>query len=678
MGSTKIAHSTYWLGQNWLKTMPHSDSPEYLMRLSSIRRSTGDFVKIVTGKDIPVKFSSGQQSYTDGQDVVVISAVTDPNDIDVSVGLALHEGSHVLLSQPLFQWLRNWHTSGSSVNMAMQAEATRLQHANPAVSLTKAQVDSLVHHTINLLEDRRIDSWMYERIGGYRPYYDSLYEFYLGREPYTSMRQSPTVRVPTIKNYEFWVILTLTGWNDDLTVLPDLDKIVKLADVANIRRFDKNDCYKTVPAIVQTALDIAEIIVRNSQSLNNPNQPQQNQQAQPSQGGRGEPEDTPWGELDNLDTGDAGDEQDADGDEDTASPAKKRGRPTKAEQDAKASKPLTDKQIEDAVEQLERFVDGQIEKKDLSQKKAAMLDLLERSGAKVVTTGNDGNVPRVDTVVYHNCTESVIKHHSFPFGGSHANDLSRNAVTAGLRLGAILANRIKVMQDEWQLKVTRQSHGRLDKRMISSLGFGNETVFAINQTIRHKPVFVHLTIDASSSMHNEERWGNALKLAVALAVAASKTRTMDVAISLRAGTYSGLSGEQSAVAVVYDSRKDDISKIKNAFGHLHTAGSTPEGLAFQAILNQLVLTNSDQRKFFINISDGEPAFNRYSGETAVNHTRQQVQAIRNSGVKVLSYFVGGHYGTDDFRKMYGRDAAIIDPNSIAQIASTLNKLFFQE
>ena len=46
---------------------------------------------------IPVVFSSGQDSYTDGTKVV-ISAKLDEKVFDSTVGLALHEGSHIALT----------------------------------------------------------------------------------------------------------------------------------------------------------------------------------------------------------------------------------------------------------------------------------------------------------------------------------------------------------------------------------------------------------------------------------------------------------------------------------------------------------------------------------------------------------------------------------------------------
>ena len=73
--------------------------------LASYRRAISNFVTIVTNRsDIPVTFQSNDNSYTDGKKVVIGSKVDEKN-FDPVVGLALHEGSHIKLSN--FDLLRN-------------------------------------------------------------------------------------------------------------------------------------------------------------------------------------------------------------------------------------------------------------------------------------------------------------------------------------------------------------------------------------------------------------------------------------------------------------------------------------------------------------------------------------------------------------------------------------------
>ena len=69
-----------------------------LYKLASSKRAISNFVNIVTNESISVKFKERGDSYTDGKSVVIGSRITEPKDFDVAVGLSLHEGSHIKLS----------------------------------------------------------------------------------------------------------------------------------------------------------------------------------------------------------------------------------------------------------------------------------------------------------------------------------------------------------------------------------------------------------------------------------------------------------------------------------------------------------------------------------------------------------------------------------------------------
>ena len=75
-----------------------------IVALAGYKRAIGNFVNIVTGKNIPVTFNNNDESFTDGKKVVIGSNLNEKN-FDVAVGLALHEGSHIKLSD--FNFLRN-------------------------------------------------------------------------------------------------------------------------------------------------------------------------------------------------------------------------------------------------------------------------------------------------------------------------------------------------------------------------------------------------------------------------------------------------------------------------------------------------------------------------------------------------------------------------------------------
>ena len=101
--SNKNNYSSFWLDNGWDNNSSIFDDEPVkkgvdLVALASYRRAVSNFVSIVTGmSDIKVTFKSNGDSYTDGKSVV-ISSKLDDKLFDSTVGLALHEGSHIKLS----------------------------------------------------------------------------------------------------------------------------------------------------------------------------------------------------------------------------------------------------------------------------------------------------------------------------------------------------------------------------------------------------------------------------------------------------------------------------------------------------------------------------------------------------------------------------------------------------
>ena len=63
-------------------------------------------------------------------------------------------------------------------------------------------------------------------------------------------------------------------------------------------------------------------------------------------------------------------------------------------------------------------------------------------------------------------------------GQSEWSRRSYNFVEEGLRLGSVLGRKLQVRGEESSLKYTRQNSGKIDKRLISELGFGNSDIFS--------------------------------------------------------------------------------------------------------------------------------------------------------------------------------------------------------
>ena len=105
-------------------------------------------------------------------------------------------------------------------------------------------------------------------------------------------------------------------------------------------------------------------------------------------------------------------------------------------------------------------------------------------------------------------------------------------ISDGIRLGTMLGKKLQIRNESNSLKYNRLRQGRIDKRMISSLGFGNEQVFQQVFIDQFNPAIVHISIDASGSMSGN-KWEKSQTSAIAIAKAASMVQNLDVVISYR-------------------------------------------------------------------------------------------------------------------------------------------------
>ena len=173
----KSYYSDFWLDKsmfepNRVSHYGESAHKSDLIKLASYKRAIGNFVNIVTGKSIPVKFSTGDQSYTDG-DTVVISSKLDDAEFDPIVGLALHEGSHIKLTD--FSLLKKYFGNSAVTPTKIQNKID----SNPDIKWDiLSTMSRYLKDILNIVEDRRIDSYVYNSAPGYRGYYHSMYDKY--------------------------------------------------------------------------------------------------------------------------------------------------------------------------------------------------------------------------------------------------------------------------------------------------------------------------------------------------------------------------------------------------------------------------------------------------------------------------------------------------------------------
>ena len=298
-----------------------------------------------------------------------------------------------------------------------------------------------------------------------------------------------------------------------------------------------------------------------------------------------------------------------------------------------------------------------------------------------------------ECIVIDNLTQGLIDSNIFGcattwrqknYNDSTSYRRSYNFVEEGLRLGTVLGRKLQVRGEESSLKYSRKDSGKIDKRLLSELGFGNSNVFSQTFVEKFNKAYLHISVDASGSMCGD-KWNKAMTSAVAMIKACDMAGNIDVVVSIRA-THGRHHNDVPMIMVVFDSRTDKLVKVRNLFPALDVDGTTPEGLCFEAIEKELIPGNSNQDSYFVNYSDGQPYYGNseinYSGESAERHTAKMVNNMRAKGINVLSYFIGGSYDSDyemkAFKNMYGSDASFINATNMMEVAKTMNKKFLEK
>ena len=179
-------------------------------------------------------------------------------------------------------------------------------------------------------------------------------------------------------------------------------------------------------------------------------------------------------------------------------------------------------------------------------------------------------------------------------------NLSESDFNQAETMGIVMGKKLQVRNESRETIFNRQKNGKIDGRMVASLGFDNENVFTQTFVDKFKKANIHLSIDASGSMGGT-KWRHTMINAIALAKAVSMISNLELQITFR---YSD--ANLPVIVFAYDSRKDSFQKIKSLFPFLRESGTTPEGLTFEAIQKLLVNSSNDLDSYFVNISDGEP------------------------------------------------------------------------
>lgn len=694
--NTKNYHSSFWLDDNnFDEDIVFSSMSEKAVdtlkkyRLSSARKAISNFVSITTGKSIPVTFATNN-SYTDGSTVVISGDIDNPEKFDIGVGLALHEGSHILLSD--FEIL---HKLNSLI-----PDSTIKNAENKG--LNRYEVIDMIKNLNNIVEDRRIDNYIYKNAPGYREYYLKLYNHYFGDKVIVKALESDDYKVENVESYMFRLI-NLMNEKSDLTSLKGLRKIYQILNLKNIDRLT------TSKMALDVAIDVANIIIENIDSVetekngNKSNSGTEGSEGEGSEEGDGNAKDMNGDSSENNNGGPSmssdgeggenengsGDGQESDGEGEGNESESNEGEGGNGSENSLSD--VNKRKLKRVLSKQKDFLNGNTSKKKITKTLAEEIKAVESQGAEIVNAGenfNGNGAKGTSVLIIKNLTKQMLSSDDFQMSYQYTDwktnertlkqVMNNEELAKAEMMGTMLGKKLQVRNESRDTIFNRQKNGKIDGRMIASLGFDNENVFSQIFTDKFKKANIHLSIDASGSMGGS-KWRQTMINVVALAKATSMISNLEMQITFR---YSD--SNLPIIIFAYDSRKDSYQKVKSIFPYLKEAGTTPEGLTFEAISKMLVPAGSDTDSFFVNISDGEPAFQNkdiyYTGIAAAEHTKKQVDKIRANGIGVLSYFVsdssyGASSSMERFKKMYGANAKFIDINSIGEVTNTLNRMF---
>ena len=659
--------------------------------LAGYRRAIGNFVNIVTNRsDIKVRYQQNGDSYTDGKTVTIGSKIDEKN-FDHVVGLALHEGSHILLSD--FNFLRQLRPN-TPKELIMLGED---------LGFTEGQVIGHLKNMLNYVEDRRIDYYVFTSSPGYKGYYHAMYNKYFHSPAITRALKNNTFGdKPTFDNYMNRII-NFTNEHSDLNALPELKNIYRTI-------FSQVKTMTTMAQAFDVAVDVLNIVYNNMDPL-----PADSDMEQVGEDGQGQGQGDGQGQS-KSDMMNQAAQQLADGDyhgyQQTMDDIKNTDW-TKVKADL-ANQPISDKEsgfsdltpqqektLNNALKRQKEFMDGDQKKVGrLTKKDARVVQSMEESGVTNKQVGSDveqsswrqasSNYSSTTQCLFvKKITQQMIDDDVFPSllsGGGYYGGRTLPSIVAGKRLGTMLGKKLQVRSESRTLKNSRLDSGRIDKRLIAELGFGNSKVFSTTFVEQYNDAILHISVDASGSMGGD-KWTNTMTAVVAICKAASMISGLDVVVSFRTTHYGSGRNGQPLVAIGFDSRVDKFRKIENIWPSLHPGGTTPEGLCYEAIMKDFVGGTNNRDSYFLNFSDGQPMFSgegfEYYGDQALHHTKKQVKEIIKKGISVMSYFVGdSEYdrsrNMDDFKTMYGKDAEFIDVTKVSSLAKTMNNLFLEK
>lgn len=664
--SSGYSTSNYWLKDSIFdkKQSYFFDAEETLekeskydhFQLAQYQRAIANFVRILTGRsDIIVKYNNGGESYTDGK-TITLSPNIKEKEFDVAVGLALHEGSHIMYSD--FVQLNKW--------MSDLYHKVGLEEANRHKFFA------------NVVEDLYIDAMTYKAAPGYRGYYSSLYQKYFGDAKVEDGMWSKDFAVPTWNSYTFHVC-NIRNPKRNLDALPGLRNIFDMLNLSNITRLNT----------MQQRLTLAENIYNECKKYIDATQEMLEYQDQGN--GAGESGNSSGnGEVD-YDAFNQMLENMGDDDKFVSSDG------TNIQEDIEGTNYVdleklsetAKKQLEKILESQKQFVEGTTRKGRLAKADQQKVDAFASVDIekKIVGANSSFGKKGIPLYIIDGITDAFVNSVGDQYGiSSYTSSWRKEKVNDGITRGKLLAKKLQLRNEERVLKTSRLDSGKIDKRLLHEIGFDNFDIFQKVNINSYKESFIHISIDQSGSM-GWGTWDDVVSFAAMFATASKYITNIHLVVSIRSSFTTAKGHNQRREQLpyqitIFDSKKNNINHIRKYFPRISANALTPEGLVFDGIMKNTLQMAQNKDSYFINICDGEPCYQyqngnqcfNYQSDEARKHSHQQMRRMEAGGIKFITYFIGGHYDFEKVKKCYGdRSVHLTSSNEVTKIAAAMNK-----
>ena len=696
--------------------------------LAQYLRAISNFVNILTGrKDIPVTYNNKGKNATNGKEIYLSASISE-KDFDSNVGLALHEASHILYTE--MEFLKdNVYDKFDDYMKDKVLKADGKPFANTRNKISKVgnkrgilDTKSYFHTILNIVEDLYIDAMTYAEAEGYRNYYKSLYQKFFGDISIVKGFYDERFMEKNADTYLFH-FCNMRNPNRNLDALPCLDKIWETLDLQNIRRLstqqDRIDLAINIFSTILQNLDEVELCDDCGKPMPQGQAPQGQGQGEGEQGqgqgqgqahackgcgreqgqGQGQGEGEGEGEGRGIGRGILVGKMQPNPNgaggmavnkielnDDSKKTSTKNGL---GDVDIDSLEKLTDAEIDKLIEIMQKQLDftlDELNKEEVDDatneniKAINELDFEEKMTARDLTS-NSGDVKGIKTYVLKSVKKSFLDSElAYCFGLQKGR---RNSdIEDGIRLGRMLASKIQLRNDSKTATQRRLKSGKVDSRLIYELGCDKYEIFKKITITEYTPSYIHISIDQSGSMSGSN-FNEALKFSAIMASASTYIKNLRVVVSTRTCISGG--GETMTglpfIMTIFDSKVDNLNHIRNVFPCVHATGSTPEGITFEAIMNEILVDSANSDAYFINLCDGQPGYSyhskttslSYGGKMAEEHSRKQIDKMIHNGIRAMTYFIGSS-GFQAVLRTYIRNCyQISSASQLSTIARMLNK-----